>query len=345
VNISLRRFGVFIIAFLCIVFLCGTVWAGSKFSGEQRQDIIRALLNEHPYLHRALPSGAAGPVIEASSEGGKIATSEAELSAVLQHSGATAQAGERVLITGVRFLPNGILFEINGGPKRHKKWTEHLQIGMSSPGAMGTPNPQQPGAEVERQPGGTSVLLKLDETAGVDAERVKVLLAPVLDFNSKTQAEASQGILPPQLAAAVKDHRALVGMDRELVLMAVGRPPRRMRENSGGEQYEEWIYGTPPGPVQFIRFVRGKVVRIEEVNGSGEKVLRTEKEVGGLQSSATPVAATPRASGTNANADTGRATPPSLLRSEPSHPSRTQTASEAVEVPLPPSAPQPDGSK
>jgi hypothetical protein len=63
----------------------------------------------------------------------------------------------------------------------------------------------------------------------------------------------------------------------------MGRPPRRLRESQDGQDYEEWIYGAPPQDVEFIRFVGDKVVRIEEMKVTGEKLVRTQDEVGNLK--------------------------------------------------------------
>ena len=118
-----------------------------------------------------------------------------------------------------------------------------------------------------------------DYVPELTAAQVKELLAPVLDFKAETAAEAYEKSLPPKLQQAVKEHRALVGMDREMVTYAKGRPPRRIRERDGATEYEEWIYGQPPAEVEFIRFVGETVIRIETMKVDGEKIVRTEPEV------------------------------------------------------------------
>ena len=250
-----------------------------KLSGEQRQQIIRAFLSERAFAHRALPRGKAGLVIE----GGKVSPSEAD---ALQ-LGTAARTGEQVQITGVLFLRGAILFEINGGAVKHETWADHIHVGMGGPDLRSSqaadpnvPSNQDGSASPGGEPLGAAILLKLEDSAGVTAERVKGLLAPVLDFRSVSQEEAYQKNLSPVLAAALKDHRALVGMDRDIVLAAMGRPARRLRETVDGKEYEEWIYGTPPAEVQFIRFLYGKVVRIEQMKVTGEKLVRTLDEVG-----------------------------------------------------------------
>ncbi len=117
------------------------------------------------------------------------------------------------------------------------------------------------------------------------ADQIKDLLSPILDFKSTNVAEAQQKSLPPVLATAIKNHHALVGMDKDMVTYAMGRPPRRLRESAEGQDYEEWIYGAPPQDVEFIRFVGDKVIRIEEMKVTGEKVVRTQNEVGTLEAS------------------------------------------------------------
>jgi hypothetical protein len=78
---------------------------------------------------------------------------------------------------------------------------------------------------------------------------------------------------------AIKNHHVLVGMNREMVIYAKGRAPRKIREKDGETEFEEWIYGEPPHDVDFVRFVGDEVVRVETMKVDGEKTLRTEKEV------------------------------------------------------------------
>jgi len=66
-------------------------------------------------------------------------------------------------------------------------------------------------------------------------------------------------------------------MNREMVSYAKGRPPKKVREKDGETDYEEWIYGEPPQDVDFVRLVGKEVVRLETINVSGEKIIRTEK--------------------------------------------------------------------
>jgi hypothetical protein len=68
-------------------------------------------------------------------------------------------------------------------------------------------------------------------------------------------------------------------MNQQMVIYAKGRPPKRVREQDGDTNYEEWIFGVPPEDVDFVRFVGDEVVRVETMKVDGQKVVRVEKEV------------------------------------------------------------------
>jgi hypothetical protein len=95
-----------------------------------------------------------------------------------------------------------------------------------------------------------------------------------------TVAEAYAKALPPKVQEAIKNHKVLVGMDKDMVQYALGRPPKRYRDkDEKGREYEEWIYGTPPEEVQFVRFLGPTVAMLTVMQVSGEKVVKTEREV------------------------------------------------------------------
>ena len=54
---------------------------------------------------------------------------------------------------------------------------------------------------------------------------------------------------------AITDRRAVLGMDRDEVVAAVGKPDRKVRERDPqGNDTEDWIYGHPPDRTVFIHF-------------------------------------------------------------------------------------------
>jgi hypothetical protein len=279
----------------------------SKLSEAQRTEIIRNFLAERPWAHQALPRNKEGIRI---GEGGKIAPTEAEINQLIARLGPAAKAGERVSITAVRFVHHGIEFDINGGPNKKKKWSDRVSIGVNGADPRAQ---QQPSESLYTGSGGSTVLLELKDESTLTSDKIKDLLAPVLDFKALIQAEAYQKCLPAPLANAVKNHHALVGMDKEMVLFALGRPPRRIRETKDGNDYEEWIYGAPPKDVEFVRFLQDKVVQIEDMKVTGEKLVRTENEM--AQYGGAPDAQTrAQPSAMAAPADQGSSRAPTLLR-------------------------------
>jgi hypothetical protein len=63
---------------------------------------------------------------------------------------------------------------------------------------------------------------------------------------------------------AIKEKRAIDGMDREQVVLAMGRPNHKSREVKDGVELEDWIYGDAPGKITFVTFQGSKVVKIKE---------------------------------------------------------------------------------
>jgi len=68
-------------------------------------------------------------------------------------------------------------------------------------------------------------------------------------------------------------------MNHEMVIYAKGRPPKKVRERADEVEYEEWIFGTPPQDVDFVRFVADEVVRVETMKVDGQKIVRVDKEI------------------------------------------------------------------
>jgi hypothetical protein len=94
---------------------------------------------------------------------------------------------------------------------------------------------------------------------------IREMLAPVFDFSKHSASEQYMDKLPEPIKKAIKEQRAAEGMDKDQVLLALGKPRNKSREVSReGDELEDWIYGDPPGKVTFVRFNEGKVVKIQE---------------------------------------------------------------------------------
>ena len=239
-------------------------------SNSERMEIIRTFTADLCYVRTAFPMGQKGLALKE----GKISPSAEQLQEQLTLWGPAVKPGDQVMITNVSFDKNRIRFEINGGPIKRKKWYQHVVLS----GASGD-IPLDKGDDTNN-PHGTFLDLVFDhDIPQVTTDQVKDMLSQVIDFNSKSAEQAYLETIPPKAKDAILKHQVLVGMNREMVIHAKGRPPRKDREKAGEEEYEEWIYGEPPQDVDFVRFVGDYVVRVETMKVTGEKVVRTEKEI------------------------------------------------------------------
>ena len=114
-------------------------------------------------------------------------------------------------------------------------------------------------------PGGTSIEILFGKPLEpIKSAEVKKLLAAVLDFEKRSATEIYAQSLPPEIKKAVEEKKAIEGMDREQVLLAMGRPRHKSRETKDGMELEDWVYGQPPGRIVFVTFNGDKVIRVKE---------------------------------------------------------------------------------
>ena len=247
------------------------VLSDQKLTSNGRMEIIRGMTAELGYARKPFPFGKTGITLK---DGKIVNPSEEQLQEMMTMYGPAVKVGEPAHITEVRFKEKAIIFDINGGPEKKKKWYEHIEVG----GMGGTVTPGQPTDTTNIH--GSYVELAFDKfVPEVTTAQLKQLLDPLINFSAKSSTQAYLDTIPPPAKKAIGDHKALVGMNREMVTYALGRPPQKYRDKDGDTEYEEWIYGTPPQEVQFIRFVGDEVIRIETMKVDGTKTVRTEKEV------------------------------------------------------------------
>ena len=245
--------------------------SSSHLSEQHRMELIRSFSSDLVFVRKKFPMGKTGLAIK----DGKISPDGEALERLLALWGPSVKPGDRALITQFAFRKDRLHFEINGGPVKKSKWYQHLQVGMGG-GAM-TPGG---GPDSTNNPRGSYVDLVFDhDVPDLTVEQVKQMLRPVFDFDSKSPLEAYLESVPPKVKDAIKNHQALVGMNREMVIYAKGRPEKKIRERDGATEYEDWIYGEPPHDVDFVRVVGDEVVRVETMKVNGEKTVRTAKEV------------------------------------------------------------------
>jgi hypothetical protein len=239
-------------------------------SRQTRDDLIRNFMAELVYIRTPFPMGKKGLTLK----NGVLSPNGQELKQMMAMWGPAVKPGDQARISDIIIKNDRIHFEINGGPVKKLKWYQRIVVG----GAGGsTPiAPSDPNAN----PRGSYVDLVFDRyVPELSPQELKSLLRPVFDFDSKSPVEAYLESVPPKIKEAIKTHNVLVGMNREMVIYAKGRPPRKIREKDGETEYEEWIYGEPPHDVDFVRFIGDEVIRVETMKVGGEKMVRTEKEV------------------------------------------------------------------
>ena len=236
-----------------------------------KMQLIRVMDAEFVHVRKYFPVGDKSMTI---GPDGMVKPGDAQLFKMAQTYGAAAKVGDRVQITNIVFREKSIYLEINGGPKKKSKWYQHIQIsGMG--GSTGGVDPNQ------AQATGSALTLEFKKhVPEMTGPELKELLASVLDFSVKSAAEVFVDTLPPKIKEAVKRHEVLVGMNHDMVVMAKDRPPQKVREkDEKGKDYEEWIYGTAPQDVVFVRFVGDEVVQVKTAKVGGQIIVKTEKEV------------------------------------------------------------------
>jgi len=225
-----------------------------KLTVDQRIEIERGLVAEYATVKTLLPRSKKPLTFESS---GKYDKKEWEDSG--KELGPAARLGDLVQITRVTIEHDKILFEINGGMRGKKKWYEHVEVGM---GGQSTPVSS---GQNTNAPGGTTIALLFGKPVPpLLAAEIKKILQPILDFDKQSATENLVESLPPEVQAAVKEHRAIEGMDRDQVILALGKPRSKQRETRDGVDEEDWIYGFAPGKITFVTFGGSKVTKVKE---------------------------------------------------------------------------------
>ena len=245
----------FTIALAAAALLAPTLLAAG-LSPQARMEIIRGLTAEYASLRVPLPRGKKGLTLTSD---GKV--DEESLKHEITQYGTAVAPNVLVQITAIDIQSKEIVFEINGGGKRKTKWYEHVEVGM---GNRTTPI----GQTDSRTPTGSSVTLvfskKIEELSVAD---LKNYLDPVLNFNPVSVLQTISRPIPPEFQQAIQDKKAAVGMDREMVIAAMGQPQRKVRETKDGVEQEDWIYGTPPMKITFVTFEGEDVVDVKDYAG------------------------------------------------------------------------------
>jgi len=261
---------------ITLVFLIGgaasalPLWA-ADLKPKSRMEIMRGLIAEYATVKAPLPRGEKGLFLKADD----AEIDQENLRKQITAEGTAVPPNVLIQITDIVFRDKEIAFEINGGGRKKTKWYEHVEVGTgygTTPIARndnrGTPT------------GSTVTLVFTKKLQDMTVAEVKEFLAPVLDFTPVTPMQAITAPVPPEFRAAIEEKRAAEGMDRDMVIAALGQPTRKVRETVDGVEQEDWIYGTPPLRTVFVRFEGEVVVSIEEhsggVTGESQPPLMTD---------------------------------------------------------------------
>jgi hypothetical protein len=227
-------------------------------------NLIRYVSGEFAKAIKPLPAGKEGFHVTV----GKPLQVETLDRAVATH-GPAVNTGDSVQITRLEFRDHQIIVDVNGGGRGKKHWRDHIQIGF---GGAGYPPMQTASTQDQGPPGlqpgmGSTIFLEFGKSVpDLTPDELKQLLSPFLNF-AKERSAAVQWFdtLPPEMKKAIQDRRPMVGMDREELVAAMGKPDHKVRErDSDGNDIEDWIYGQPPSKTIFVRFMGDRIISIKQ---------------------------------------------------------------------------------
>src|SRR5437660_1085800 len=184
---------------------------------------------------------------------GKVAWSsenKEKLEKEIKKNGQSIETGKVVTVTDIAFSDDKIELELDGGGKNKKSFVDRIQVGVG----MGNTTTPVGREDKTKKAKGSKIVLRFAKKVPADLkpEALKEMLAPVLDFNKRNFLKTGVDALPPEFQEAVKSKEARIGMDRSTVIMALGRPDKKVREKREGTDVEDWIY--------FQRGLRAKIV-------------------------------------------------------------------------------------
>ena len=227
--------------------------------------LIRYVSGEFAKAVKAMPAGKEGFIVAV---GNPVNAQQLERG-VATH-GAAVNPGDNVQISNLEFRDHQIVVDLNGGGRGRKRLRDriHIEMGGMPTTQVSSTNPNADAGPPGLQPGmGSTLFLEFNKPVpDVSPEDLKTLLAPFLDFNRQRSASVQWiDTLPPDIKKAIQERQAIVGMDREMVVAAVGKPDHKVRERDvDGNDIEDWIYGQPPSKTVFVRFTGDHVTSIKQ---------------------------------------------------------------------------------
>jgi hypothetical protein len=222
-----------------------------------RLSLVRYVDGEIVQVTKSIPAGKKGFHLRAG-----VPLNENALRMAVTSAGSAINPGDRAQITNLEFKDKEIILDINGGGRGRTRLRDRIHLDVGGLPTM-TAEPEAP----VKTNSGATIFLDFDKPLPeMTAEDLEKFLSGVLDF-SKRHSAAIQWVetLPPDIQQAIQDKQPVVGMDHEMVLAAMGRPDRKIREKDpNGNEIEDWIYGKPPAKTIFVSFEGDKVTQVQQ---------------------------------------------------------------------------------
>jgi len=232
----------------------------TELDAKSRLQLIRDLESDQGFAQRPFPRGHKGLTLEAN---GKLEPVGVTYLNTVISEGLSAKPGTRVVVSDVKIEKSRIILDFDGGPDAKHRFLRHLQIGIGDP-TMDDPVDDPSLIDQSGDPAGSRITLAFPNyVPDLTTAQVKDLLAPLVSFDVKSPITAYTDTLPVALRDAILKHNVLVGMNTDMVMFAKGEPIRKVREMEGQMPFEEWIYGTAPEEVTFVRVNGNRVIRVE----------------------------------------------------------------------------------
>jgi hypothetical protein len=222
-----------------------------------RLSLVRYVDGELVQVVRSIPAGKKGFHLKAG-----VPLNENALRMAVASAGSAINPGDHAQITNLDFKDKEIIVDINGGGRGKTRLRDRIHLEVGGVPTMTT----APDTPVNTNAGATLYLDFDKPLPDMTAEELEQFLSGVLDF-SKRHSAAVQWVesLPPDIQKAIQDKQPVVGMDHDMVLAAMGRPDRKVREKGpDGNEMEDWIYGKPPAKTIFVSFEGDKVTEVHQ---------------------------------------------------------------------------------
>ena len=230
----------------------------ARLQPQSRLALVRFVDGEFVRVVAPIPAGKNGLHLKA---GASPDQKSARIS--IKYGGTAINPGDRAQITSRQFRERQIIVGINGGGRGKTRLRDRIHMEIGGAATVKTIGAEAPAIT----DGGASLYLDFDKPLpDITPDELKRFLSSVLDF-SRQHSAAVQWIetLPPEIQSAIADKRPTVGMDHEMVLAALGRPDRKVREKEpDGTESEDWIYGKPPAKTVFVKFEGDKVTEVQQ---------------------------------------------------------------------------------